>query len=82
MRAKACAVWFGLGVFVGTTAHAAEPTSATESGPDIELLEYLGGLVQERDEKWVGPDDMQAPTEDHDATIEFDDDTNDVGKVK
>lgn len=58
MRVSACAVWLGLGAFVSGGAAAAEPAVPDESGPDIELLEYLGDLVDEHD-RWVGPDDMQ-----------------------
>jgi hypothetical protein len=59
MRVSACAVWLGLGAFVSGNAAAAEPSLPDESGsPDIELLEYLGDLVDEHG-GWVGPDDMQ-----------------------
>lgn len=71
MRVKA--VWFGLGVLVGSTAAAEQPTRS-DPGPDIALLEYLGSLVQERDDKWVGPEDMRGAAEDPDASVVLDDD--------
>lgn len=37
---------------------AADPAPGDAETPDLELLEYLGGLVDE-DDRWVGPDDMQ-----------------------
>ena len=63
MRVNACAVWLGLGVFVsgGTAATEAAPD---EQGPDIELLQYLGDLVEEHD-RLVGPDDMQGVVDMH-----------------
>ena len=81
MRASGCAVWFGLGVLVGASAAAAEHSGSAERGPDIELLEYLGNLVEERD-KWVGPDDMQGASDARDAPIVFDDDGADADAAK
>jgi hypothetical protein len=79
MRASAGAVWLGL--LVGTTAAAAEHSSTTEQGPDIELLEYLGGMVEEHD-KWVGPDDMPVGASDeHDVPFVVDDDAADAKEV-
>ncbi len=79
MRVRA--VWFGLGVLVGSTAAAAEQPAQTDAGPDIELLEYLGGLVQARDDKWVGPEDMRGAAEDPDASIVLDDDAPEPGTI-
>ena len=62
MRASAGAVWLGLGMLVSGQAPAAEDAVAAEPGPDIELLEYLGDLVEEQG-RWVGPDDMKGPDE-------------------
>jgi len=53
--------WRGLGVLIGVgvaATVAADPAPVEPAGPDLELLEYLGGLVSD-DDKWVGPDDMQ-----------------------
>jgi hypothetical protein len=46
---------------------------ATEPVPDIELLEYLGGLVEEQG-RLVGPDDMRATTDVQSAPIVGEDD--------
>jgi hypothetical protein len=78
MRASAGAVWFGLGMLVGGQASAAEPANAGEQGPDIELLEYLGDLVQQQD-RWVGPDDMKGAADEREAPIVPE---NDVGEVE
>jgi len=59
MRVKAGAVWFGLGVLFSAHATADEPAASKELFPDMELLEYLGDLVEEH-ERWVGPDDMRS----------------------
>jgi hypothetical protein len=74
MRASAGAVWLGIGMLVAAQAPAAERPAEPE--PDIELLEYLGGLVQEQG-RWVGPDDMKATADERDPPIVRDDD---VGK--
>jgi hypothetical protein len=66
MRVRVNAVWISLGMLVGGQASAAESTNAAESGPDIELLEYLGGLVQEQG-RWVGPDDMKGSPDERTA---------------
>jgi hypothetical protein len=58
MRASVGAVWLGLGVLFAAGAAAADPGASDAQTPDLELLEYLGGLVDEAD-RWVGPDDMQ-----------------------
>lgn len=79
MRVRA--VWLGVGVLVGSTAAAAEQPGQPEPGPDIELLEYLGSLVQARDDKWVGPDDMRGAPEDPDASIVLDDDAAEPGTI-
>ena len=51
--------WLGLGLVIGAGTVVADPAPAADpSSPDLELLEYLGGLVSD-DDKWVGPDDMQ-----------------------
>jgi hypothetical protein len=71
MRASAAAVWLGIGMLLGARASAAE--GATEPEPDIELLEYLGGLVQEQG-GWVGPDDMKGMVDERNAPIVGDDD--------
>ena len=78
MRVKA--VWFGLGMLVGSTA-AAEQPAQPDAGPGIELLEYLGTLVQARDDKWVGPEDMRGAAEDPDASIVLDDDAPEPGAI-
>lgn len=68
MRVSACAVWLGLGAFISGDANAAEPAAANEPGaPDIELLEYLGDLVDEHG-GWVGPDDMQGIVDSKEST--------------
>jgi hypothetical protein len=71
MRVRA--LWF-VGMLVGSTAAAAEQPAQTDPGPDIDLLEYLGSLVQARDDKWVGPEDMRGAAEDPDASIVLDGD--------
>jgi hypothetical protein len=76
MRASAGAVWL-LGMLVGAQAPAAEDTKPVEPSPDIELLEYLGGMVQEQG-RWVGPDDMKSSTNEHDAPIAQDDERDDA----
>jgi hypothetical protein len=81
MRARAGVVCLGLGVLVGATASAAEHSSPVEQSPDIELLEYLGGLVETRD-NWVGPDDMQGASDVRAAPIVLDDDAADAEKVR
>lgn len=75
MRVSAGAVWLGLGMLVGAQAQATESTSAAEPGPDIEMLEYLGGLVEEQG-RWVGPDDMKALPDERDAPVVRDDDAD------
>jgi hypothetical protein len=75
MRVRANAVWIGLGMLVGGQASAAENASAAETGPDIELLEYLGDLVQEQG-RWVGPDDMKNSPDERAAPIVSDDDVD------
>jgi hypothetical protein len=67
-------------MLVGSTA-AAEQPAQPDAGPDIELLEYLGTLVQARDNKWVGPEDMRGATEDPDASIVLDDDAPEPGTI-
>ena len=59
MRVKAGAVWFSLGVLFSAHAAADQPAASEEQFPNIELLEYLGDLVEE-DARWVGPDDMRS----------------------
>ena len=66
MRVKAGAVWFGLGVLFSAHATADEPAASKELFPDMELLEYLGDLVEEH-ERWVGPDDMRGTDADNDS---------------
>lgn len=73
MRARAGAVWFGLGMLVGGQTPAAEEANRGEQSPDIELLEYLGNLVQEEG-RWVGPDDMKGAADERDAPVVQDDD--------
>jgi hypothetical protein len=73
MRVSAGVVWIGLGVLVGGQAPAAENANAAETDPDIELLEYLGGLVQEQGQ-WVGPDDMKSSPDERAPPIVRDDD--------
>ena len=51
-------VCLGLGVLFGAGLVMAAPEAAAEKTPDLELLEYLSGLV-DTDDRWVGPDDMQ-----------------------
>ena len=75
MRGSA-GVWFGLGMRVGGQASAAEPANAGEQSPDIELLEYLGNLVQEQG-RWVGPDDMKGAAAEPPTVLE-----DDVGDVE
>jgi len=70
MRASAGAIWLGIGMLLGAQASAAE---GAEPEPDIELLEYLGGLVQEQG-GWVGPDDMKGMVDERNAPIVGDDD--------
>jgi len=79
MRASAGAVWLGLGLLVGAQTPAAEDANPNEQSPDIELLEYLGGLVEEHD-RWVGPDDMKGPPEARDEPIAWDDDLGDADR--
>lgn len=50
--------WLGIGMLMSAGVVAGDPVPDDAAGPDLELLEYLGGLVNE-DDKWVGPDDMQ-----------------------
>jgi hypothetical protein len=66
MRVKAGAVWFGLGVLFSAHATADEPAASEEPFPDMELLEYLGDLVEDH-ERWVGPDDMRGTDADNDS---------------
>ena len=66
MRVKAGAVWFGLGVLFSAHATADEPAASEEPFPDMELLEYLGDLVEDHD-RWVGPDDMRGTDADNDS---------------
>jgi hypothetical protein len=82
MRASAV-VCIGIGVSVGAAAYAAEHTSTVEQGPDIELLEYLGNLVDERG-TLIGPDDMHGPVDPRDAPSppNEDDTDGDADKVK
>lgn len=77
MRASAGAVWLGIGMLLAGQTSAAE--GATEPEPDIELLEYLGGLVQEQG-RWVGPDDMKATADERSAPIVPDDDAGEGGE--
>jgi hypothetical protein len=72
MRVSACAIWLGLSAFVSGGAAAAE-AAPDEQGPDIELLEYLGDLVDDHD-RWVGPEDMKGVVDAQDATIVLDGD--------
>jgi hypothetical protein len=58
-------VWLGFGLLFGVGAVMADPAPTDPAGPDLELLEYLGGLVSD-DDKWVGPDDMQGVLETRD----------------
>jgi hypothetical protein len=58
MRVSAGVMWLGLGVLFGAASTAADPGADDSQTPDLELLEYLGGLVDEED-RLVGPDDMQ-----------------------
>jgi len=75
MRGSAGVVWIGLGMLVGGQAPAAENANAAETDPDIELLEYLGGLVQEQEQgQWVGPDDMKSSPDERAPPIVRDDD--------
>lgn len=66
-------VWLGLGLLVGAQVVVADPTPVEPPGPDLELLEYLGGLVND-DDKWVGPEDMQGALETRDRETFPDDD--------
>ena len=81
MRVSAGAVCLGLGVLLGANATSAEPAQPAGPAPAMELLEYLGGLVEERD-AWVGPDDMQGMSSERDAKIVIDDDAADAARVK
>ena len=80
MRVSACAVWLGLGAFVSGGAAATEAVP-DEQGPDIELLQYLGDLVEEHD-RLVGPDDMQGVVDTHESRAARDGDAADAGQVK
>jgi hypothetical protein len=76
MRVSAGAVWL-LGMFVVAQVPAAEDTGPGDAGPDLEMLEYLGGLVQEQG-RWVGPDDMKYSTNEDDAPAARDDERDDA----
>ena len=74
MRVSAGAFGWDSACCVGAQAQPrTEPVEPAEPGPDIELLEYLGGLVR-RARSWVGPDDMQGVSNERDAPIVLDDD--------
>ncbi len=73
MRASAGAVCLGIGMLLAGQASAAE--RAAEPEPDIELLEYLGGLVEEQG-RLVGPDDMKAAADEQSAPIVREDDAD------
>ncbi len=57
MRSRACSWWSGISLLLSGVAMAADPQ--TQPAPDLALLEYLGGMVED-DGQWVGPDDMGA----------------------
>ncbi len=73
MRVSACLIGFGLGAWVSGTAAAAESATPADAGPDIELLEYLGDLVEQQD-RWVGPEDMQGVVDTEEPMIVLDGD--------
>ncbi|HTO59488.1 MAG TPA: hypothetical protein VMJ74_16930 [Pseudomonadales bacterium] len=79
MRGSAAVVCIGIGISVGATAYAQEPTSTAEQGPDIALLEYLGNLVEEHD-TLIGPDDMKGPIDPRDAPSPPQSDDHDAGE--
>jgi len=81
MRVKAGAVWIGLGVLFSAHATADEPAASAEQFPDIELLEYLGDLVEEH-ERWVGPDDMRSASGENDPRTVLQEDAADAQQVK
>jgi hypothetical protein len=81
MRVSAGAVWLGFGMLVCAQAQASDSSVGVEQSPDIELLEYLGDLVQQKGH-WVGPDDMKGLPNGHEAPIARDypgDEERDVG---
>ena len=81
MRVSASAVWFGLGMLVGAQTQASDGSAGAEQGPDIELLEYLGGLVQQKGQ-WVGPDDMKGLPNAREAPVARDDDIGESDVVE
>jgi len=81
MRVKAGAVWFSLGVLFSAHAAADQPAASEEQFPNIELLEYLGDLVEE-DARWVGPDDMRSTDGENDPRTVRDEDATDAQQVK
>ena len=81
MRVNAGAVWVGLGVLFSVHATADEPAASQEQFPDIELLEYLGDLVEDHD-RWVGPDDMRHTDGENNPRTVPDEDAADPQQVK
>ena len=81
MRVNAGAVWFGLGVLISAHATADPPAASEEQSPDIELLEYLGDLVEDH-ERWVGPDDMHHTDGETDPRTVLDEDAADAQQVR
>jgi hypothetical protein len=81
MRVSASAVWFGLGMLVGAQTQASDSPVGAEQGPDIELLEYLGGLVQQKGQ-WVGPDDMKGLPSGREGPVVRDDDVGEADVVE
>ena len=81
MRVSAGAVWFGLGMLIGAQAQASDSSVGVEQSPDIELLEYLGGLVQEKGQ-WVGPDDMRGLPNGREASIVREDDLGEADVIE
>ncbi len=62
-------------MLVGTQVQASDSSVGAEPGPDIELLEYLGDLVQQKG-RWVGPDDMRGLPDEREVPIARDGDVD------
>lgn len=81
MRVKAGVGWFGLVVLFSAHAAADQTDASEEQFPDIELLEYLGDLVEDH-EQWVGPDDMRSASGQNDPRTVQEEDAADAQQVK
>jgi hypothetical protein len=68
-------------MLVSAQAQASDSAVGAEPGPDIELLEYLGDLVQQKG-RWVGPDDMKGLPDEREVPIARDDDVGEPDVVE